>query len=384
MNPDPISVPTQEIVEFLQQLVAIPSFESEKAIADQVAEKLFSLGFSPQIIGQAEHPSVLSFFQKENSNQTIWLQAHLDTAPLGDISQWQYPPLSGTIIDHKMYGRGVADSKAAIALFIYLAKALRESPNFNSSIFLGFDAQEESGNFTGIKEIIKHAPPAALCVLGYQSWDEISIGARGWLRLKLTTKGQAAHTGSRSQKGVNAIHQMVKAISTLLELELEAKTSPFFEFGSAVNFSQITGGTSINVVPSQCESLIDIRLIPSQKGEDVIHLIQDKLQSLKREESSFNYSLDILQHEPAYLTDSHHPFVQILQTKAQALAKIDVPLVASGAGSVGNVIHDLGIPIVNAYGCRSGNVHAPNEWLDLTTIEPVFRIYFESLLQWKI
>ena len=46
------------------------------------------------------------------------------------------------------------------------------------------------------------------------------------------------------------------------------------------------------------------------------------------------------------------------------------------------VIHGLGIPIVNAYGCRSGNVHAPNEWLDLTTIEPVFRIYFESLWQW--
>jgi len=33
----------------------------------------------------------------------------------------------------------------------------------------------------------------------------------------------------------------------------------------------------------------------------------------------------------------------------------DVALVANGAGSVGNVISRLGIPI-NAYGCESGNV----------------------------
>lgn len=56
-------------------------------------------------------------------------------------------------------------------------------------------------------------------------------------------------------------------------------------------------------------------------------------------------------------------------------------LVANGAGSVGNVISRLGIPIINAYGCESGNVHAPNEWLNLKTIEPVFQTYWASLVQ---
>lgn len=41
----------------------------------------------------------------------------------------------------------------------------------------------------------------------------------------------------------------------------------------------------------------------------------------------------------------------------------------------------LEIPIINAYGCESGNVHAPNEWLNLKTNELVFQTYWVSLVQ---
>ena len=78
-----------------------------------------------------------------------------------------------------MYGRGVVDSKVGIAIFCYLAKTLFESPEFHGNIFLSFDADEESGNFTGIKEILKIAPKWDICILGYQNHKEIHIGARG-------------------------------------------------------------------------------------------------------------------------------------------------------------------------------------------------------------
>lgn len=170
----PPPVPLQEITEFLQQLVSIPSVESEQAIATCVSEKLAALGFEPHVIGNPEHPSVICHHQAATATKTIWLQSHLDTAPVGDRAQWQHDPLAGTIVGDRIYGRGVADSKAAIALFIYLAKALRDSPQFNGSLFLGFDAQEESGNFSGIREILYHAPKVDVCILGYQSFDEIA------------------------------------------------------------------------------------------------------------------------------------------------------------------------------------------------------------------
>jgi len=220
-------------------------------------------------------------------------------------------------------------------------------------------------------------------------FDEIAIGARGWLRLKLTTYGKAAHTGSRSRKGRNAVHALIRACSALLELQLEGQTEPFFEFGSAFNIAQINGGEAINVVPDKAEVLIDIRLLPSQQAQNIVQTIEEELRNLQRSDSDFQYALEVLQSEPAYLTDPGHPFVQILRKNAAQYRAVsgstvidqDLPLVANGAGSVGNVISRLGIPIINAYGCESGNVHAPNEWLNLKTIEPVFQSYWASLVQ---
>nr|WP_242067170.1 M20/M25/M40 family metallo-hydrolase [Leptolyngbya sp. FACHB-711] len=268
------------------------------------------------MIGDEEHPSVICHYQPAHASKTIWLQAHLDTVSVGDRSQWEHDPFAGTIVGDRIYGIGAADSKAAIALFVYLAKILKDSPQFNGSLFLGFDAQEESGNFSGIREILNHAPKADVCILGYQSFDEIAIGARGWLRLKLTAYGKAAHTGSRSRKGNNAVHGLIRACSALLDLELEGQREPFFEFGSAFNIAQIQGGQAINVVPDRAEALIDIRLLPSQPADHVVQQVDQKLRELQQWDSRFHYALEVLQAEPAYLTNPHHEFVQILRRNA--------------------------------------------------------------------
>ena len=271
---------TKQIVEFTQKLVATPSqnfIDSESGVANLVFEKLKGFGFKPEIIGPKERPSVICNIKKENSSKTIWLESCLDTVPAGDIAKWEYQPFEAKIVGNKMYGRGTADSKVAIALFCYLAKELYEDKNFNASIFLGFDADEQTGNFTGVREVIKQAPKVDVCILGYQGINEISIGARGWLRLKISTIGKSAHTGSRTNKGANAIHAMGKVINTIASLNLEQKTEPFFEFGSSINFSQINGGVAINIVPDKCEANLDIRLLPSQTKDEILETIKSKI-----------------------------------------------------------------------------------------------------------
>jgi len=371
----------QEIIKFTRQLVATPSqnfIDSESGVANFVFEKLKDFGFKPEIIGPKKHPSVICHIKKENSIKTIWLESCLDTVPVGDAEKWEYPPFEGKIVGNRMYGRGTADSKVAIALFCYLAKKLSEDKNFNASIFLGFDADEQTGNFTGVKGVIKHAPKADVCILGYQGINEISIGARGWLRIKITTLGKSAHTGNRTSKGINAIHSMGKAVNTITFLNLGQKTEPFFEYGSSLNVSQINGGTAINIVPDKCEANIDIRLLPSQKKDEVLDTIKVKLDELK-----IQYDLEVLQYEQAYLTDSENSFVKILKNNASEVLGKEIPLVASGQGSVGNVISKLNIPIINAFGVDSDNIHAPNEWISIDTIPKIFEIYQKSLIEFS-
>ena len=371
----------QEIIEFTQKLVATPSqnfIDSESGVANLVFKKLKDFGFEPEIIGPKEHPSIICHIKKENTDKTIWLESCLDTVPSGDAAKWEYPPFEAKVVGNKMYGRGAADSKIAIALFCYLVKELSEDNNFNASIFLGFDADEQTGNFTGIKEIVKHAPKADVCILGYQGINEISIGARGWLRLKISTIGKSAHTGSRTNKGINAIHSMNKIINAITSQNLGQKTEPFFEFGSSLNVSQISGGVAINIVPDKCEANIDIRLLPSQTKDEILETIKSKIDELK-----ISYNLEVLQYEQAYLTDSKNSFVKILKNNASEVLKKEIPLVASGQGSVGNVVSKLEIPIINAFGVDSDNVHAPNEWISIDTIPKIFEIYRKSLVEFS-
>ncbi|MGH3972813.1 MAG: M20/M25/M40 family metallo-hydrolase, partial [Pseudonocardiaceae bacterium] len=55
------------------------------------------------------------------------LDACLDSAPFGDETAWTHPPTSGVIKDGWLWGRGSADSKAAVAIFCHLATRLAAS-----------------------------------------------------------------------------------------------------------------------------------------------------------------------------------------------------------------------------------------------------------------
>jgi len=373
-----------DIIKFTKQLVETPSqsgINSEEKIADLVFKKLSVFSFSSKIIGNKKHLSVFCKINKNLSRKTIWLESCLDTVSVGDRSKWKYPPLKATIKGSKMYGRGTADSKVGIAIFSYLAKELYDDPKFQGNIILGFDANEQNGEFTGIKDILKQKPKADVCILGYQGIDEISIGARGWLRLKITTKGKSAHTGSRSKRGNNAIHQMIEIITSLRKLNLGDKKESFFEYGSNFNVSLIKGGISINIIPDKCEIKIDIRFLPSQTKQEILEKISKALKELKKKNSNIHYKTEFLRYEPPFLTNPKDKFVKLLQKTTQDKLKTKIPLTTSGAGSVGSVIAKFNIPIINSFGVDCDNIHAPNEWIDLETIPKVFEIYRKTILE---
>jgi succinyl-diaminopimelate desuccinylase len=375
----------KEIINFTRQLIKIPSqngIDSERKIADFISKKLKNFGFLPKIIGPKEHPSVICFLKKPKAKKTIWFNAHLDTVQVGNLKKWRYSPFSGIIKKGRMYGRGVADSKVSISIFCYLAKALFESSDFCGNIFLGFDADEESGNLTGIKKILKIAPKFDLCILGYQNHKEIHIGARGWMRLKLITFGKSAHTGSKSKKGINAIHKMQKVIFSILNLKSLNKKEKFFEYGTAINFSLIKGGRVINVTPDECETFFELRILPFQDPESIFKKIIKTLNRLKKKDKELQFKIELLQAQKGFLTPIFHPFLRILKKNAQRIFKRKIKFATSGAGSVGNLIWEKKkIPIVNAFGCENGNVHSENEWVNVKDIPKVFEIYFSSLVE---
>lgn len=376
----------KEIVELTQALVRIPSRtekESEQVIAEFVDHKLREFGFSPEIVGPATQPSVMCYIEKDPDAKTIWLEAPLDTSRSSDMGAWEYPPFEAIIDGDKIFGCGVASCKVAIAMYCVIARELANDPNFKANIFLAFNADEQCGSLTGAREIVHRAPKADICLLGYQGSEEIAIGARGWLRLHIQTMGRMFHTGSRMQGGVNAIHAMARIINAVSSLRLKFKKDTFFWFGPSVNVTTVRGGRAMNIVPDYCRINVDVRLVPGQTDKSVIKQVERELEKIQKRDKDFEYQMDVVQYQSAYLTDPTHSYINILQNNIKSAYGKRLPLVASGHGSAGNLISELGVPIINAFGVEGGNEHAPNEWVSIKSIAMTFDILKKSLTEFS-
>jgi succinyl-diaminopimelate desuccinylase len=380
-----------KMMDFTCELVSIPSFENEKQVADAVYEKLSSFGLRPEIItSDLEHPSVLCYASKPKAKKTILLEAPLDTISPGDALKWSTNPILATKTKNdRMYGLGISDSKYALSFYSYLAKDLYYDKNFQASILLVFDASEQSGKLTGIRDSINMFPKIDAAILGYQSFGEIHIGARGWVRLRITTNGISGHTGSRKNKGNNAILAMSKVIRNLNDLEFKPETNPLFEFGSRLTVSTINGGRAVNIVPDHCEIQVDIRFTPSYNIEEIIELIGESLLELSKNDPTVITSMDLLQAQKPYFTNPDDSLVSILCKNFEKNTGIKPTLTASGPGSVGNYLsEELELPIINAFGVESSNAHGTDEWIgadewiNTKTILPAYKTLRATLMDY--
>lgn len=374
----------KNLIRFLQKLVQTPSqngADSLEPIAKTVSHELEKFGFKPILIRPRKQPSVLCFCNKIKKGRKLWLDAPLDTVMIGDRSLWKYPPFSGKIVKGKLFGRGSGDSKAAIAIFVYTAAAVFQSKEkIKGQLILTFDSGEQSGEFIGMKQILRKRIKTDACIIGYPGTDEIAIGARGFLRLNITTFGKSAHTGARYKVGINAISKMTKILRNLERLKMKYKKSPFFQFGPQLTIAQIEGGQAINIVPNKCNIKVDIRLVPSQTKNTVINDLKNLLKKLKKDDPQLRVELKPYLYQPPFFTPQNSEIVKILKINAQKILNKRIKLIASGASNVGNIIGNMGIPTICGFGVDGDNFHSENEFILIDSVLPVAKVYIKTIL----
>jgi acetylornithine deacetylase/succinyl-diaminopimelate desuccinylase-like protein len=127
VTPDQIESAVQagmpQSVEELKRLAAIPSVafpghpeEAVHAAAAATEELLRSTGLTrvQRIPVEGSFPAVYGEAPAPPGMPTVLLYAHYDVQPAGDLAAWRTPPFEPTLIDGKLFGRGVADDKSGI------------------------------------------------------------------------------------------------------------------------------------------------------------------------------------------------------------------------------------------------------------------------------
>lgn len=315
------------------------------------------------------------------------LDACLDTAPFGDPTAWRHPPTSGTVENGWLYGRGAADSKAAIAIFMHLVKhVLEQSDRLSGSLTLLFDADEHTGRFGGAKQYfsdVKTSSNVAGVMIGYPGIDELVIGGRGFLRADVTVHGTAGHTGGqRAQRDDNAIEKAARLVDYLAEYHEPGPVDVALGLPPRLTVTGIAGGDSYSIIPDCCTLAIDVRLTTTFDQGAAKQLISGAAAEIDRKWQSSSKASTVVFREswPAYRLSENSPIKVALQDAAEYHLDKHVDAKVAGPSNIGNYLAKLGIPATAGLGVRYDGLHGTDERIDITTIPPIQATYHEAVL----
>ena len=309
-----------DLTAFLRDLLRIPSLSHQEGdVALRIAEEMRHLGFDDVRIDRIGN--VVGRVGAAEGYPTLLYDGHMDTVGAGDRSAWAHDPFGGVIDGGVIYGRGASDMKGALAAMVYGAKLLVESraPLAGPLYVVGI-AQEEPCEGLAMRVLVEEEGLRPdFVVLGEATNLQLSLGQRGRMEMKVTTRGRACH-GSVPQRGINAIYGAARLALGVERLARDLPADPVLgQATMAVTFIENTGG-SRNVIPDSCTFYIDRRLVPGETQVGALSAVEaiirqegiDAQVELTEHVSTSwtGYPCRMAEYYPAWLIEREHPLVR--------------------------------------------------------------------------
>ncbi len=231
---------------------------------------------------------------------TLVFCGHLDTVPIGpDV--WSVPPLGGEVHRGRLFGRGSADMKGAIAAMTVVVRDLaRSSVAPQGDVVLALTAGEEVDS-CGARRLVEAGlvDDAGMLVIGEMTGLDVGCAHKGLLWLDVETTGRRGH-GSIVGADANAIAGLVRWLSQRDPLDrFVSGEHPVLGRGT-ISVNQLIAGDAPNVVPARARAVLDVRTLPDHDHELVVS-------DLRGDDSSA--AISVLREGRAVSTDPDHRLV---------------------------------------------------------------------------
>ena len=272
--PDPVSL--------ARTLVQIPSESSDPVATDPVAPERQVVSFLIDLCREAgiEHTSSEALPGRDNllvrlpnpGAPRLLIVGHLDTVSGRGMAE----PFTAELRDNCLWGRGSCDDKGPVAAALAAILDLHHQhvrPVFDLT-FCG--TVDEECSMAGAEQLAREIGAFDLC-LALEPTDLKVINAhKGIYRLMVTTKGKAVHS-SHPEKGENAVLKMLPILQDLQAFGATlAAGDRHPRLGAAsLAVTSIHGGASHNIIPDQCEAVVDIRLLPEMTLADTASRLRE-------------------------------------------------------------------------------------------------------------
>ena len=318
---------------------------------------------------------------EERPGPRLLFNGHLDVVPAGDETKWQSMPYDPQVRDGKLYGRGAADMKGAIACMMYAARLLREQhiPLSGQLQFL-FNVDEENKN-AGLFRYMKEPMRSDAVVVGEATELKAAICHRGVMAVTCTVLGCSAHA-SRPGQGINAITRATLLMEKIRRLNEQLANAPATSCGhGSIEITMISGGNKVNVIPDDCHFSMDRRLNLMETQETCIAQLEDCVREVRREIPDFECEFQVTAFSPPHEIRPDHPFVLAVQTAVESIVKeANPPCVFPATCEAGYFAENLKCPVIILGPGSIREAHTVDEYVEVSQLTNCVRIYLTLIL----
>ena len=256
-------------VEALTKLISIRSLSKEEEPARDFMESVlteYEIDFTidlNNIWAKNKH--------FDSSKYTILLNSHLDTVkPNKGYTKDPYYP---QIEEGKLYGLGSNDAGGALVTLLGTFIHFYEEKGLPFNLVFAASAEEEISGKNGMEFLFPRLPKIDFAIVGEPTLLNIAIAEKGLMVLDCKSIGKAAHAARN--EGVNAIYEAIKDINWFSTYVFPKQSE---ETGSVnMSVTLIKSGSQHNVIPSECDFVVDVRVNDKYSNNEVLNIIKSNV-----------------------------------------------------------------------------------------------------------
>ncbi|MFU8924951.1 succinyl-diaminopimelate desuccinylase [Acinetobacter puyangensis] len=344
-----------------------------------IADRLNQIGFE---IEPMRFEDVDNLWARKGTTSPLFCFAgHTDVVPTGKLEAWDSAPFEPEIRDQKLYGRGSADMKTALAAMVVATERfVAKYPDHQGSIAYLITSDEEGPSINGTVKVVEtleaRQEKITWCLVGEPSstnelGDIIKNGRRGSLNGVLTVQGKQGHV-AYPHLARNPIHLATSALDTLCK-EVWDNGNEYFP-ATSFQISNIQAGTgATNVIPDTLTVTFNFRY----STEVTADVLQQRVYAIL-DQYQLDYHIDWTLSGLPFLT----PVGELVNAAKQAIETVtgrQTTLSTSGGTSDGRFIAPTGAQVIEL-GVLNATIHQINEHVNVNDLEPLAEIYEQILI----
>lgn len=370
-----------QTLELAKQLLAEQSITpDDKNCQTIIANRLKQLGFTIEEMHFGDTKNIWA--RLGTQSPVLCFAGHTDVVPTGDVNKWTFEPFTPTEHNGKLYARGAADMKTAIACFVTACERfVADNPNFSGSLALLITSDEEGDAHDGTTKVVDKLKQRHewidYCIVGeptavHQLGDTLKNGRRGSLSGSLTVHGKQGHI-AYPHLAKNPIHAAAPALAELAATEWDTGNAYFP--ATSFQISNINGGTgATNVIPATVNVKFNFRFSTEQTESSLktrVHEILDK--------HSLTYDLAWSLSGNPFLTEAGK-LTEVAQNAIREICTVEAELSTTGGTSDGRFIKAIARELIEL-GFVNATIHQIDEHIEIDDIAKLSRVYEKMMTQ---